>query len=109
MALTLSYSSKGSPGRAMLGALLSLRIIPGFSYNLLLVSCGDNGFKKRIDQVLAWRPGYIVSLLPHGSPCPLYSKLSCILWRTFFYLKHPKRPFAAGCGTVPDWNLRGKF
>jgi hypothetical protein len=45
--------------------------LPELPYNLFQVSCGDIGFKKIADQVLAWkscRPQ--VPLLPLGPSCP---------------------------------------
>ncbi len=71
--------------------------IPGFTYNLLPVSCGDIGFKKSLGQVLAWKSGLKVHLLPLGPSCCLQTILMSDLvrsdsllqivmavWRTFF-------------------------
>jgi hypothetical protein len=49
--------------------------IPGFPYNLLPVSCGDIGFKKILDLVLAWKSGLKVPLLPLGRFCSLQTIL----------------------------------
>jgi hypothetical protein len=47
----------------------------GYPYNLLPVSCGDTSFKKSLGQVLAWKSGLKVPLLPIGPSCPLQTIL----------------------------------
>jgi hypothetical protein len=56
--------------------------IPGFPYNPLPVSCGDIGFlKKSRGQLLAWKSGLKVPLLPLGPSCPLQTiLLSDLVW-----------------------------
>jgi hypothetical protein len=69
--------------------------IPGFPYNLLPVSYGEIGFKKIIVQVLAWKFGYKMPLLPVGPSCPLQAILLQVVmavWSLFFYLVRTKQP-----------------
>jgi hypothetical protein len=50
--------------------------IPGYFYNLILVSCGDIGIQKIcIGQVFAWIVGLRMPLLPLGPSCPLQTIL----------------------------------
>jgi hypothetical protein len=51
--------------------------IPGFLYNLLPLSCGDNGCKKCLDQVLAWKSGHKVPLLPTST---LFKLFCWVIW-----------------------------
>jgi len=56
--------------------LLSLNCLklylPGLPYNLLYVSFGDIGSQEiGINEVLAWKAGHKVPLLPCGPSCPV--------------------------------------
>jgi hypothetical protein len=81
--------------------------IPRFPHNCLPVSCGDNGFKKILGLVLAWKSGLKVPFLLLGHYCPLQtillsglvgcdSPLQIVMafWRTIFVSKgltpHPE-------------------
>jgi hypothetical protein len=51
--------------------VLSYLHIPIFSYNLPIYLVVTFTLKKSMDQVLAWKSGLKVSLLPLGPSCPL--------------------------------------
>jgi hypothetical protein len=49
--------------------------IPGFPHICLPVSCDDNGLKKILGLVLAWKAGLKVPFLPLELSCPLQTIL----------------------------------
>ncbi len=83
--------------------------IPGFPHNCLPISCGNDGFLKKILGLeLAWKSGLKVPFLPLGPSCPLQtfllsdpvgcdSPLQIVMafWRTIIVsrgLSHHTRP-----------------
>jgi hypothetical protein len=51
------------------------KILPGFPYNLLPISCGDIGFKRSKINYWHGKQNHKVSLMPCGPPCPLQAVL----------------------------------